>query len=147
MSVMLDCPTLRQPGSRAFFFFFLDTPKNGYVPTEQHSRMQWRPAFVNFNIILTSIFYINLWLQFEILVFVCRGVWVTYKRVLDSMIGFIDTLYIPLGTTSNYSAIAIFTLYSSLLHTLVSSVFTSRILATDSSHCNCNILWSFLCTA
>jgi hypothetical protein len=41
---------------------------------------------------------------------------VTYRRVLDWMIGFIDTLYTPLGTTGNYSAIAISTLYSSLLH-------------------------------
>jgi hypothetical protein len=49
----------------------------------------------------------------------------TYRRVLDHMIGFIDTLFTQLGTTGNYSAIAD-------LHTLVFSVFTSRILATDS---------------
>jgi hypothetical protein len=42
---------------------------------------------------------------------------VTYRRVLDWMIGFIDTLYIQLGTTGNYSATAIPTLYSSPLHT------------------------------
>jgi hypothetical protein len=36
---------------------------------------------------------------------------------LDWMIGFIDILYTPLGTTGNYSAIALSTLYSSLLHT------------------------------
>jgi hypothetical protein len=53
---------------------------------------------------------------------------VTYKRVLDWMIVFIDT---QLVTKSNYSAIAIYTLYRSLLHTLVSSVFTSRVLTTD----------------
>jgi hypothetical protein len=57
---------------------------------------------------------------------------VTYGRVFDRMIEFIDPLYTKLLTTINYSAIAISTLYGSLLHTPVSSVFTSRILATDS---------------
>jgi hypothetical protein len=61
----------------------------------------------------------------------CRGAWLI-DGVLDRMIGFIDTLYTSLGTTIDYKAIAILTLYSSLLHTLVSSVFTSCILATDS---------------
>jgi hypothetical protein len=56
---------------------------------------------------------------------------VTYRRVLDWMIGIINTLHIQLVTTINYSAIAIPTIYRSLLHVLVSSVFTSRILATD----------------
>jgi hypothetical protein len=66
----------------------------------------------------------------------------TYRRVLDWMIGFLDTLYTQVVITINYSAIAISTLYSSLLHTSVSSVFTSRILATDSLefHCNCSTL-------
>jgi hypothetical protein len=41
------------------------------------------------------------------------GLCVTYRRILDWMIGF-DTLYTPLGTTGNYSAIAISTLYRSL---------------------------------
>jgi hypothetical protein len=41
------------------------------------------------------------------------------------MIGFIDTSYTQPETTGNYSAVAISTLYSSLLHPLVSSVFTS----------------------
>jgi hypothetical protein len=39
------------------------------------------------------------------------------------MIGFIGILRTPLRTTDNYSAIAIPTLYRSLLHTLVSSVY------------------------
>jgi hypothetical protein len=38
------------------------------------------------------------------------------------IVGFIATLYTPLGITGNYSAIVISTIYSSLLHTLVSSV-------------------------
>jgi hypothetical protein len=37
------------------------------------------------------------------------------------MIGFIHTLYTPLGTRGNYSAITIPTMYSSLLHALLSS--------------------------
>jgi hypothetical protein len=54
------------------------------------------------------------------------------------MIGFIDILFRQLVTMGNYSANAISTLYSSLLHPLVSSVLTSRILATDlyQSHCH-----------
>jgi hypothetical protein len=55
---------------------------------------------------------------------------VTCRRVLGCMNGFIDTLYTPLRTTGNYSGIAISTLY--ILRTLVSSVFNSRILASDS---------------
>jgi hypothetical protein len=45
-----------------------------------------------------------------------RGLCVTYRRVLDWIIGFIDTLFTQLGTTGNYSAIAISKLYSSMLH-------------------------------
>jgi hypothetical protein len=36
-----------------------------------------------------------------------RDVRITYRRVFDWVIGFIDTLYTPLGTTANYSAISI----------------------------------------
>jgi hypothetical protein len=39
------------------------------------------------------------------------------SRVLDWMIGFIDTLYIQHGTIGNYSAPAVSTLNISLLHT------------------------------
>jgi hypothetical protein len=73
--------------------------------------------------------------EFELMfldIVMCRGLCVTYRRILDWMTGFIDNLYTQLGNTGNYSTIAIPTLYSSLLHSLVSSVFTSRILATDS---------------
>jgi hypothetical protein len=56
----------------------------------------------------------------------CSG---DYRRVSDWMIGFIDTLYTPLGTTRNYSAIAVLhTLQFAVTHALA---FTSRILATD----------------
>jgi hypothetical protein len=61
-----------------------------------------------------------------------RGFCVTYKRVLDWMIGFIDTLYAVLGTTGNYTSIDILhTLQLTIIHTLGFSVFTSRILVTD----------------
>jgi hypothetical protein len=57
---------------------------------------------------------------------------VTYRRGMDWMIGFIDTLYIHLGTTDNYSAIAVLhTLQFTISHTPGFSAFTSRILATD----------------
>jgi hypothetical protein len=57
--------------------------------------------------------------------------------VSDLWTGFIwkivfDTLYIQTVTTISYRAISISTLHSSLLHMLAFSVFTSRILATDS---------------
>jgi hypothetical protein len=57
---------------------------------------------------------------------------VTTRRGLDWMIKFIDTLYTQLRTRDNYKAMAISTLYRSLLHPLVSLDFTTRILATDS---------------
>jgi hypothetical protein len=60
------------------------------------------------------------------------GVRVTYRRVWGWIIGFIDTLYTPLGTTGNYSAIAdLHTLQFTFTNALEFSVFTSRILATD----------------
>jgi hypothetical protein len=48
------------------------------------------------------------------------------------MIGFIDTLYIQVGTTCNYSAIAdLHTLQFNVTHALGFSVFARRLLATD----------------
>jgi hypothetical protein len=56
----------------------------------------------------------------------------TYSRVLDWMIGVIDTSYTQLGTTGNYSAIAVpHTFQFTVTHALGFSVFTSRNLATD----------------
>jgi hypothetical protein len=57
---------------------------------------------------------------------------VTYRRVLDWMIGFIDSLYTALGTTDSYSAIAdLHTLQFTVTQALGFSVFISRIPATD----------------
>jgi hypothetical protein len=57
---------------------------------------------------------------------------VTYRRDLEWMIGFIDTLYTPIGTTGNYSVIAdLHTLKFTVTYELGFSVFTNRILATD----------------
>jgi hypothetical protein len=57
---------------------------------------------------------------------------VAYRRVLDWMIGFIDTLYTVIGTTSNYSAIAdLHTLQFTVAFTVGFSAFTSRNSATD----------------
>jgi hypothetical protein len=62
----------------------------------------------------------------------CKGLCVTYRQVLDWMIGFIDTLYIQLLTTGNYSAIAdLHTLQFTVTHALRFSVFTSQILVTN----------------
>jgi hypothetical protein len=65
---------------------------------------------------------------------------VNYRRLLDWMTGFIDTLYTPLGTAGNYSAVAIlYTLQFTVAHALGFSVSTSRILATDFSQSHCHI--------
>jgi hypothetical protein len=61
-----------------------------------------------------------------------RGLCMTYIRGLDWMIGFIDTLCTPLGTTGNYSAMAdLHTLEFTVTHALGFSGFTSRSLAKD----------------
>jgi hypothetical protein len=53
--------------------------------------------------------------------------------ILDWMIGFIDALYTPLRPIIYYSAIAdLHTLQFTVTDTLMFSVFTSRIPATDS---------------
>jgi hypothetical protein len=54
-----------------------------------------------------------------------------YRRVLDWMVEFIDTLYIHFGTTGNYSGTAVSTHFTVHRYALGFSVFTTRILATD----------------
>jgi hypothetical protein len=55
-----------------------------------------------------------------------------YTRVLDWMIGFIDTLYFQTRDYRQYIAIAdVHTLQFTVTRALGFSVFTSRILATD----------------
>jgi hypothetical protein len=62
-----------------------------------------------------------------------RHTWLI-RRVLDLMIGFIDSLYTQLGTTGKQRAIAhLHTLHFTVTHELGFSAFTSRILATDLS--------------
>jgi hypothetical protein len=63
------------------------------------------------------------------------------------MIGFIDTLCTPLGTTGNYSAISdLHTLQFTVTHVLGFPVFTSRILVTNLSYMksSCHSLIPFL---
>jgi hypothetical protein len=49
-----------------------------------------------------------------------KGLCLTYRGVLDWMIGLTDTLYTQLGTTRNYSAIAdLHTLQFTVTHTSV----------------------------
>jgi hypothetical protein len=56
-------------------------------------------------------------MNLQLIILILSRVLVTIRLGLNWMIGFIATLYTPLGTTANYSAIVISTFCSSLLHT------------------------------
>jgi hypothetical protein len=81
------------------------------------------------------IFPLALWLRMipsQLHIVACWGLSVIYRRVLDWMIGFIDTLYIRLRTTRSYGAISdLHTSQFTVTQALCFSVLTSRILATD----------------
>jgi hypothetical protein len=80
---------------------------------------------------LPSLENVNTFIRFHNIL---TRVGVAIRLVLDWIIGFINTLYTVLGTTGNYSAIAILhTLQFTVTHTLRFPGFTSRILATDLS--------------
>jgi hypothetical protein len=128
--VCLVCPTLIEFTSvyHEDYFLWMDI-YTGFQPSSISH-------FWQFLITVTSTIYD---------IVTCRWVCVSYRRALNWMIGFIHALSTQLVTTINYSAIAIFTLYSSLLHILVSSVFTDRVLATDlyQPHCHCSTYKAF----
>jgi hypothetical protein len=88
------------------------------LPNETLIQYRWIDLFFwNLNDVLSPFGGVCVWL---------------IRRVLDRMIGFIDTLFTPLGNTGNGSAIAILhTSQFTVSQALKLSVFTSGILATD----------------
>jgi hypothetical protein len=96
-------------------------------------------CFVSKQKLKKRIFYI-LTFAFYSYVLSCVGdcVWLI-RRVLDWIIGFIDTVYQTLWTTGNYSTISyLYNLQFTVTQALGLLVFTSRILATDLQQYHCN---------
>jgi hypothetical protein len=71
----------------------------------------------------------------------------TYSQVLNWMIGFIDIVSIQHITTITYTALSISTLYSSLLHALVSQSTLSATLSWQRIHNSLTVTSNLLCTA
>jgi hypothetical protein len=82
--------------------------------------------------------YVTKWAKIIVRVHVC--VCVTYKTgIWIEWLDLLHLIYSQLGTRGNYSTISVLhTLQFTVTHELRFSVFTSRVLATEFSQCQCN---------